>query len=92
MFIPSTLVLLVGALTVGVLAAADWFVWGLNLAVNPRQPRRPQPLTGLELIDLGLGRLVAVNQAILPRAALGDGRANRLPLSTDPDDGFKRVA
>lgn len=92
MFIPSIFVFLAGVLSVAVLAAADWYVWGLNLAVNPRQPRRPQPLTGLELIDLGLGRLIAANQAVLPKAALGTGRANGQPLSTDPDDGFKRVA
>ena len=92
MFIPSTLALLVGTLSIAALAAADWYVWGLNLAVNPRQPRRPQPLTGLELIDLGLARLIAANHAVLPKAALQAGRANGAPLTTNPDDGFKRVA
>lgn len=91
MLIPSTVALFVGLFLVGMLAAMDWFVWGLNLAVNPRLPRHPVPLTGLELIDLGLGRLIAANSAVLPRAALGVARAQR-PLATDPDDGFKRVA
>ena len=91
MFTPSIWVFLAGALSIAVLAAADWYVWGLNLTVHPRQPRRPQPLTGLELVDLGLGRLIAASQAVLPKAALGV-RANGRPLSTDPDDGFKRVA
>jgi len=91
MLIPSTLVLLFGFLLVGLLAATDWFLWGLNLATYPREPRNPVPLTGLELIDLGLGRLIAANRAVLPRAAFGAARANG-SLATDPDDGFKRVA
>jgi hypothetical protein len=89
--IPSTLSLFVGLLLVGVLAAMDWYLWGLNLAINPRQPRNPVPLTGLELVDLGLRRLIATNQAVLPRAALGAAHANG-PLAANPDDGFKRVA
>jgi len=92
MLIPSTSVLLVGILFIAVLAATDWYLWGLNLAVNPRQPRRPVPLTGLELVDLGLRRLIAANQAVLPRAAFATARANGAPLATNPDDGFKRVA
>jgi hypothetical protein len=92
MLIPSTLALFVGALMIAVLAATDWYVWELNLVTNPRQPRRPQPLTGLELVDLGLGRLIAANQAVLPKVALGTARANSAPLAADPDDGFKRVA
>ena len=92
MLVPSTLALFGGLLLIGMLAAMDWFVWGLNLAVDPRQPRNPVPLTGLELVDLGLGRLIAANQAVLPRAALGAARANGGPVATDPDDGFKRVA
>jgi hypothetical protein len=92
MLTPSTLVLFTGALLIAVLAAVDWYVWGLNLSSNPRQPRQAQPLTGLQLLDLALGRLVAVNEAVLPRAALERVRTNAAPLATDPDDGFKRVA
>lgn len=92
MLIPSTLDLFVGALLVAVLAASDWYLWGLNLLSNPRQPRHPQPLSGLELVNLGLGRLVAANRAVLPKAALETGRASGAPLATNPDDGFKRVA
>jgi hypothetical protein len=92
MLIPSTSVLLAGALLIAVLAAFDWYVWGLNLASNPRQPRHAQPLTGLELVDLALGRLIVANQAVLPKAALERALANGAPLATDPDDGFKRVA
>jgi hypothetical protein len=91
MLIPSTLDLFVGALLVAVLAASDWYLWGLNLLSNPRQPRHPQPLSGLELVDLGLGRLVAANRAVLPKAAFETGRASGA-LATNPDDGFKRVA
>ncbi len=57
MLIPSTFVLLAGALLTAVLAAIDWYVWGLNLVSNPRQPRHVKPLTGLELVDWGLGRV-----------------------------------
>jgi hypothetical protein len=92
MLIPSTLTLLVGSLLIAVLAATDWYVWGSNLASNPRQPRRPQPLTGLELVDLALSRLIAVNEAILPKAAFERAQAKGTPVATDPDDGFKRVA
>jgi hypothetical protein len=92
MLIPSTLVLLAGVLLIAVLAATDWYIWGLNLASNPRQPRRPQPLTGLELVDMALSRLIAANEAVLPKAALETARANGAQLTTDPDDGFKRVA
>jgi len=91
MLIPSTSILLVGLLLIAVLAATDWYLWGLNLAVNPRQPRHPVPVTGLELLDLGLRRLIAANHAVLPRAALETARAGA-PLATNPDDGFKRVA
>jgi hypothetical protein len=92
MLIPSTLILFVGASLVAVLAAADWYLWGLNLSVSPRQPRKPQPLTGLELIDLGLGRMIAVNGAVLPKAAFETAHRTGAPQVTDPDDGFKRVA
>ena len=92
MLIPSSLVILTAALLIAVLAAADWYVWGLNLTSNPRQPRHPQPLTGLELVDLALARLIAANEAVLPKVALETARANGAPVATDPDDGFKRVA
>ncbi|HJU12530.1 MAG TPA: hypothetical protein VJ728_16720 [Candidatus Binataceae bacterium] len=92
MLIPSTLVMVVGALMIAVLAASDWYLWGLNLSTNPRQPRRPQPLTGLEVVDLGLGRLISVNRAVLPKAAFEANQSNGAPVVTDPDDGFKRVA
>jgi hypothetical protein len=92
MLTPSTFVLFIGALVIAMLAATDWFVWGLNLAVDPRRPRRPQPLSGFELVDLGLGRLIAANRAALPKSAFGPVRPNAAPLVTNPDDGFKRVA
>ncbi len=74
------------------LAVTDWYVWGLSTASNVRHSRHPQPLTGLELVDLALGRLVAANEAVLPEAAFKASRANHAPVATDPDDGFKRVA
>ena len=92
MLIPSTLVLSIATLFIAVLAATDWYIWGLNLVSNPRQPRHPQPLTGLELVDLALNRLVAANEAVLPRAAFEKAQAKGMPTATDPDDGFNRVA
>ena len=92
MLIPSTSVVFVGLLFIAVLAATDWYLWGLNMAVNPRQPRHPLPLTGLELVDLGLGRLIAANKAVLPRAAFEAVRAGSRAPATNPDEGFKRVA
>jgi hypothetical protein len=93
MLIPSATGILAGALLIAALVALDWYIWGLNLVSNPRQPRRsPQPLTGLELIDLGLGRLIAANKAVLPKAAFEPAHQPGVPVKTDPDDGFKRVA
>ena len=93
MLIPSTSGILAGALLIAVLMALDWYIWGLNLVSNPRQPRRsPLPLTGLELIDLGLGRLIAGNKAVLPKAAFEPSHQPGVPGTTDPGDGFKRVA
>ena len=92
MMIPSTVVLFVGALATAAVAAIDWFVWGLNLASNPRQSRHPKPLTGLELVDLGLGRLIAANEAVLPKAAFESAQADGAVFTRDWDDGYKRVA
>jgi len=92
MLIPSTFVLVMIALSIAAVALTDWLIWGLNLVADPRQPRNPQPLTGLELVDLGLRRLVAANRAVLPKAAFKTARVSVAPAVTDPDDGFKRVA
>lgn len=92
MLIPNASVFLVGILLTAALLAADWYVWGLNLLTDPRQPRRVVPLTGLELVDLGLGRLITVNRAVLPRAAFESAEAKNGTASNDPGDGFKRVA
>jgi hypothetical protein len=92
MLIPSTSVLLAGALLIAVLVALDWWLWGLNMVSDPRRPRDATPLTGLELIDLGLGRLIAANQAALPKAAFESAHAKSAPVTSGPGDGFKRVA
>ncbi len=92
MLIPSTLGLVIAAVLIAVVAASDWYVWGLNSVSNPRQPRHPQPLTGLELVDLALGRLIDANKTVLPKAAFASAQAHGAQIANDPDDGFKRVA
>ena len=92
MLIPSTFILVFGMVAVLGLAVIDWFVWGLNLATDPRAARHPKPLTGLELVDLALSRLTATQAAVLPKAAFESEAAHKTPLTTDPGDGFKRVA
>jgi hypothetical protein len=49
-------------------------------------------LTGLELVDLGLARLTRASRATLPKAAFEPVLGNQARATTDPDDGFKRVA
>jgi hypothetical protein len=92
MLIPSAAILLGGALLTAVLVAIDWYVWGVNLGSNPRLRQYAWLLTGVELIDLGISRLLAANQVVLPTAAFESAQAKGVPISTDPDDGFKRVA
>jgi hypothetical protein len=89
---PSLWMIAAGGLSLAILAVADWYVWRLNETTFPRHPRRPQPLTGLELIDLGLSRLIATQQAVLPRTVLKRTQVASPMVSHPDDDGFKKVA
>jgi hypothetical protein len=74
-----------------VLMVANWFIWGLN---NPRDLRHPStviPLKGKEIVELALRRLIAVNQAALPRNA-ATAEAPRCSACDNGDQGFKHVA
>lgn len=74
-----------------VLMIANWFIWGLN---NPRDLRHPStvtPLKGKEIVEMALRRLVAANEAVLPRNSAA-AAAPRLSASDNGDHGFKRVA
>jgi hypothetical protein len=84
-------ILIVSLVLVGLLMAADWFVWGLTYAHNSR-PGRVKPLEAAELVDGFLHRMVAANEAVLPCAALR--AANTKPVADDrhEDGGFKHVA
>jgi hypothetical protein len=92
MLIPSASIVLGGALLTAVLAAIDWYVWGVNLRSNPRLRQYAWLLTGVELVDLGINRLRAANQVVPPTAPFESAQAKGVPIATDPDDGFKRVA
>jgi len=91
MFIPSISILILSAVLVGFLMAADWFVWGLTYTHNSR-PGRVKPLEAAEIVDGFLHRMIAANEAVLPCAALG--AANTKPAADDKheDGGFKHVA
>jgi hypothetical protein len=74
-----------------VLMIANWFIWGLN---NPRDLRHPStvtPLKGKEIVEMALRRLVAANEAVLPRNTAA-AAAPRVSASDNGDNGFKRVA
>jgi hypothetical protein len=87
MFIPSISILLGGALLTAVLAAIDWYVWGVNLGSNPRLRQYAWLPTGVELVDLGISRLLAAHQAVLPTASFESAQAKGVSIATDPDDG-----
>lgn len=92
MFIPSMSILIMSVVLVGLLMAADWFVWGLTYTHNSR-PGRIKPLEAAELVDGFLHRMIAANEAVLPCAALRAAKTN--PVVADDrheDGGFKHVA
>jgi hypothetical protein len=91
MFIPSFSVLAVGIVLAALLMAADWFVWGLTYA-NRAHRGSVRPLGGAELADRFLHRLVAVNESVLPCAALYTPESKPDTARGDDDGGFKRVA
>jgi hypothetical protein len=74
-----------------VLMIANWFIWGLN---NPRDLRHPStvtPLRGKEIVEMALRRLIAANEAVLPRNA-ATAQAPQRSVCDNGDNGFKHVA
>lgn len=91
MMFASTAVIAFAIGIAALLMAANWLIWGLN---NPRDLRHPStviPLGGKEFVELALRRLVAAQQAVLPRAAVG-AEAHQVSASEAEDGGFKHVA
>jgi hypothetical protein len=91
MMFTSTSIIAIATIITAVLMIANWFIWGLN---NPRDLRNPShvtPLSGKEILELGLRRVIAANHAVLPRQVL----SAETPSShgrDDGDTGFKHVA
>ena len=90
MFASTSTIAFATAIT-AVMMMANWFIWGLN---NPRDLRKPShvtPLSGKEILELALRRVIAANQAVLPRQVLSAG--NEVSTGRDDSDtGFKHVA
>ena len=91
MFIPSISILAVGVALAALLMAADWFVWGLTYS-NRSNRGRVTPAGAPELADGFLHRLIAVNESVLPCAALKAVHDKPAASHGDDDGGFKHVA
>jgi hypothetical protein len=73
------------------LMVANYMLWGLN---NPRDLRRSSnvtPLGGREIVELALRRLVAAENAMVPRRPVLSS-ASQASADEAHDGGFKRVA
>jgi hypothetical protein len=93
MFIPSISIIVLGLALAGILMAADWWVWGLTYSNPTRMSGRGTPLRASELVDGFLHRMIATNEAVLPKAALEAAHAK--PAVADDGHeggGFKHVA
>jgi hypothetical protein len=91
MFIPSISILAVGIGLAALLMAADWFVWGLTYSNRPIRGR-VTPVGLPELADGFLHRLIAVNESVLPCAALKAAHDKAAVAHGNDDGGFKHVA
>lgn len=93
MFIPSLSIVVAAVAVTAILLVADWFVWGMTYATDFRLPRRIRPLGTVEIIDRALGRLIAANQAMLPKTVVESALAKASVASDERDGaGFKKVA
>lgn len=93
MFIPSLSIVVAAVTVTAILIVADWFVWGMTYATDFRLPRRIRPLGTVQIIDRALGRLIAANQAILPKAVIESAQAKAPVVAEEYEGaGFRKVA
>jgi hypothetical protein len=93
MFMPSLSIVVAAVAVTAILLVADWFVWGMTYSTDFRLPRRIRPLGTVEIIDRALGRLIAANQAILPKAVIESAQV-KAPMAPEESEGagFRKVA
>jgi hypothetical protein len=91
MMIASTAVIAFGIGIGALLMAVNYMIWGLSNPRDLRQPSTVTPLRGKEIVELALRRLVAAEEAVVPRTAVARS-AHQSTASGAHDDGFKRVA
>jgi len=93
MFIPSLSIVVAAVAVTAILMVADWFVWGMTYATDFRLPRRVRPVGTVEIIDRALSRLIAANQAVLPKSVIESMQA-KAPLTGEEHEaaGFRKVA
>lgn len=90
---PTISVLISVAILTAVLLAADWYVWGLTYATDFRQPHPVKPRGTGALVERFLARLIAANEAIVPRTEAKPAEVAASGTSVDHDGhGFKKVA
>ena len=93
MIYPTIPVLISVAILTAALLAADWYVWGLTYATDFRQPHPVKPQGTGELVERFLGRLIATNEAIVPRTEAQPVTVTASAAPADHDGhGFKKVA
>ncbi|MGH7986992.1 MAG: hypothetical protein ACREQX_11990 [Candidatus Binataceae bacterium] len=91
MITPSFFASLVGIALIAMLAAADWYVWGLTYATGFNKRPHVKPLTGAQMLEHALQNLERVNWAVLPYSAL---QPMSKPEPAHEGDGgdYKKVA
>jgi len=92
MMIPSMSVMLVGLALTAALMAIDWYVWGTTYRAAFRLPNRVTPMAVAGMLDPFLGRLIAANQTILPKAVVDSCNAKLAAGRAHDGDEFKKVA
>ena len=91
MVYPTFMVLTFAAILAAVLLTADWYVWGLTYAADFRLPQSVKPQG--DLVERFLARLIATNEARVPRTATNPATVTAASVSAaDDGHGFKKVA
>jgi hypothetical protein len=99
---PTTMVVVtLGILAVGALAASDWYIWGIAQRPHFHSPRLVRPLSVRELAAMLLSGIVASNTEVLmvpigiakaPDAIAKAPDAHVIPATSEINQGFKEVA